>query len=220
MPLCRGRRPHLHDYDPNGCDEDMHVRAILLGASNLWFSFVMNSIALPTTSDKLDALVKEQWGILERVGSLDELTTLEKFGVLKHFSEFSVSELWDAIVRKRHADKAPQDERPNLLLPEWKVFTNPAPQYQTTDFRLRTVSPPEKYKSLISQIILVERMREVRALVGFTRIDSPGESAETEEEDIQTIAPISRKKPTWLPAIEVHGEGVFIQFNEQAIQKW
>ena len=63
-------------------------------------------------------------------------------------------------------------------------------------------------------------MREVRALVGFTRIDSPGEMAESEEEDIQAIVPISRKDPDWLPAVEVRGEGIFIQFNEQKIQQW
>jgi hypothetical protein len=33
MPICKGRRPHLHDYE-GGCD--LHVRPILLGASTGW----------------------------------------------------------------------------------------------------------------------------------------------------------------------------------------
>jgi hypothetical protein len=223
MPICSGRRPHLHDVDPEPCEH--HMRAILLGASNLWFSYVMNTIALPSTVDKLAILINDNWGMLERVGSQAELAVLEKFGQLKPFAEFSVTELWEAIEQRNHhlaqqqgADGA--ESRPNLYLPEWEVFTasnNPKP---SRDFRLRVVQPPVKYQNLISREVLVERLREVRALVGFTRIDSPGELAEDEDEDIGVIVPISRKKMTWVPAIEVRGEGIFLQFNEQEILKW
>jgi hypothetical protein len=224
--MCKGRRPHLHDIDPDECE--YHMRAILLGASNLWFSYVMNSIALPTATDKLAILVNENWGTLERVSSQAELVVLEKFGQLLAFSEFSAAEVWKAIERKRNTDQqnggqgADEDatyDRPNLFLPEWTMFTAATPP-SSPDFRLRTVPTPNKYRDLISRVVLVERMREVRALVGFTRIDSPGELAESEDEEIEVIVPISRKKPTWIPAIEVRGEGIFLEFNEQELLKW
>ncbi len=219
MPICKGRRPHLHDHDPDGCD--LHMRAILLGASNLWFPYVMNSIAIPLTSDKLDFLVLENWATMEKVNDYHELGTMEKFGLLKMFAEYPLHDVWSAIQRRKDAIDTPQnDESPDLLSPEWNAFISADEQHQTPDFRLRVVSPPDQYKGLISQVVLAERIREVRALVGFTRIDSPGEMVENEEEEIRGIVPISRKDPTWIPALEVRGEGIFIQFNESKIQKW
>ena len=219
MPICTGRRPHLHDYDPDGCD--LHVRAILLGASNLWFPFVLNTISIPNTADKLENLVAENWGELRLVEKLDELPIWEKLGKLKAFAEYSLSDLWDAInKRKSRESYSGNDEHPNLLTPEWTAFTTPASQSQTPDFRLKPVNPPAKYKDVFSQVVLVERLREVRALAGFTRIDSPGEMGESDEEEIQSISPISRKKPHWIPAIEVRGEGIFLQFKESEILNW
>jgi hypothetical protein len=34
------------------------------------------------------------------------------------------------------------------------------------------------------------------------------------------MAPLSFTKPDWVPANEVHGEGIFIQFNEDALKAW
>ena len=219
MPICKGRWPHLHDYDPDGCD--LHVRAILLGASNLWFPFVLNTISIPTTADKLANLVAENWGELSRVEKIDELAYMEKWGKLRAFAQYALSDLWDAInKRKSHKTAVETGKYPDLLIPEWEAFTNPALQSQSSDFKLKSVNSPSKYKDLISQVVLVERLREVRALAGFTRIDSPGEMAESDEEEIQAVSPISRKKPNWIPAIEVRGEGIFLQFNESEIFRW
>jgi hypothetical protein len=219
MPLCKGRRPHLHDIDPNGCD--LHVRAILLGASNIWFPFVLNTISIPNSSDKLINLVAENWGELSRVEKIDELAFMQKWGKLKPFAEYSLSNLWDVIQKRQSAENSDEsNENENLLTPEWTAFISPESQNQTPDFRLKPVDPPRNYSKVLSQVILVERLREVRALAGFTRIDSPGEMAESDEEEIHTISPISRKMPAWIPAIEVRGEGIFLQFKEDEILKW
>lgn len=219
MPICKGRRPHLHDYDPDECD--LHVRAILLGASNIWFPFVLNTISIPITADKLDLMVAENWGELSQVEKVDELAYMEKWGKLKTFAEYSLTDIWNAITKRKSSIPAVEnDERPNLLIPEWTAFTTPGLQNQTPDFRLKPVDSPKSYSKLFSQIVLVERLREVRALAGFTRIDSPGEMAESDEEEIKAISPISRKKTHWIPAIEVRGEGIFLQFKEEEILNW
>lgn len=82
------------------------------------------------------------------------------------------------------------------------------------NFKLRGVLPPANVKDFVKQVVLVERLREVTALVGFTRIDSGGE--QEDDLDIPTsTAPLARNIPTWVPASEVRGEGIFIQFNEK-----
>ena len=61
---------------------------------------------------------------------------------------------------------------------------------------------------------------KVRALVGFTRIESPGDYAEVGDFPRGQRVPLSRKEPRWVPTSEIRGEGVFLQFSEPAIEKW
>ena len=73
---------------------------------------------------------------------------------------------------------------------------------------------------MISQVVLAERLREVRALVGFTRIESPGDYTEVGNFPQEQRVPLSRKAPKWVPTSEIRGEGVFLRFSETAIEKW
>ena len=59
MPPCRGRRPHLRDYERDACN--CQTRTIILGASNTWFPVVLSTIAIPTKSKRLAQLVDEKW---------------------------------------------------------------------------------------------------------------------------------------------------------------
>lgn len=64
---------------------------------------------------------------------------------------------------------------------------------------------------LIDGVTLAHRLREVRALTGFTRL----------RPDTDTVVTPSINRPiNWLPAIEVRGEGVFIHFSEAALVPW
>ncbi len=51
--------------------------------------------------------------------------------------------------------------------------------------------------------------------MGFTRVDAP-----SDENPERGWAPLSRRDATWLPAAEVHGEGLFIQLSETAVDAW
>lgn len=218
LPACRGRHPHLREYDPNGCERQ--VQPLVLGASNLWFPLVLSSIAIPGGTERLDQLVGEQWATLQNVTSLEVLVAFRSAAMLGAFARYTNDELWKAIQRRK--EPAPADDNvEDLRLPEWQVFTATQAVPNTPDFRLRGVTPPPAFAGAISRVVLVERMREVKVLTGFTRIDSPGEGLDIDAEDeIRTIAPLSRRAPTWLPAVEVRGEGIFLQFSEEQIAEW
>lgn len=220
MPQCRARRPHLRDYDPDGCAEKM--RAVALGASNSWFPLILSTVAIPEATAKLDLLVEENWATVKYATSLEVLAAFRMAGQLGAFAQYQEREIWDAILRKRVSenDTDTSNEQSDLKTPEWVILSNPDPSRNSTDFRLRVVKAPTRYQNQIPQVVLVERLREVQAMVGFTRIDSPGELAEPGMEEITQIAPISRQKPTWVPAVEVRGEGLFIRFDEARIQSW
>ncbi len=219
MPLCLGRRPHLRDYDAKGCDR--HMRPIVLGASNSWFPIVFSSMAIPSATAKIDQLVEEQWATLKAVTSLEVVTAFKAVGQLGPLSQYADDEIWPAIERKRQpAGDEDNSDVADLKAPEWQVLTQFDPGLNSRDFRLNPAPSPAAYAGLLPHIVLVERMREVRAITGFTRLDSPGELTETGADDEIKIAPLSRKAPHWLPAVEVRGEGIFIQFDEAKIRAW
>ena len=100
------------------------------------------------------------------------------------------------------------------------MFSNPATAKESRTFKLRPVDPPSEYAQFFEKIVLVEKLREVRALVGFSRIMSPRDFDNPADLPQERRAAISRKAPTWIPASETRGEGIFFQFNEELIQKW
>ena len=220
MPICHGRRPHLRDYDEDGCER--HMRPFVLGASNAWFPVVYSSIAIPSATAKIDQLVESHWATLQAATSKDVLVAFRAIGQLGPLSAYPDDEIWQAIERKRQpTEDEDDDDGTDLKAPEWQVLTHVDPALNSRDFRLTPVSAPASYAGIIPNVVLAERMREVRAITGFTRLDSPGELTEPGADDeITTIAPLSRKPPKWLPAVEVRGEGIFIQFDEASIRTW
>ena len=88
---------------------------------------------------------------------------------------------------------------------------------QTSDWFSKMLPPGyEPY----SRTVPVERLRVVKALLGFTRIVSPGDYADLSEIPEIRRVPLARRPPAWVPASEVRGEGLFLQFRESAVVAW
>lgn len=219
MPACRGRRPQLRDLDPNGCDQE-HVRPILQGASNLWFPVMVTALSVPQASDELGRLVDDHWAVLEKATSLDVLKAFRMIGQLKDLSKYSDDQIWESIQKKNSGADEETLDADDLKSPEWKVFSNPAKAQESRTFKLRPVEPPTDFIKYFDKIVLVEKLREVRALVGFTRMMSPRDFDNVADLPPENRGKISRKDPVWLPACETRGEGVFLQFSEKMIQDW
>lgn len=67
----------------------------------------------------------------------------------------------------------------------------------------------------IGQTMLVKRLREVRVLTSFTRVDIPMPT-----DPKSRRAALSSGQIGWLPAIEVNGEGVFIRLDDERLRDW
>lgn len=224
MPMCTGRRPHLKDYDPGGCEN--RASPIALGASNLWFPVVMSVVALPVEGGEVIGLVKDRWSILQNVKSMAQVSLLRSIGQLGgELYDYSDSDIWDAIqnFRSQQSDSdVPLSAAPDLKSPEWDVFVRCDPKLNTGDFLLREIELSEGWgiSDHIAQIVLVERMREARAMIGFTRMDASGEL--TDPDLAQEIEPatLTRTSPSWIPAVDVRGEGIFVRLDEGKVQEW
>lgn len=222
LPNCRGRRPHLRDFDSGPCTEKME--AMLLGASNSWFPISLSSLSIPTGTNKLAQLVEAHWHILASATMLQILAAFRQIGNLNAFVGYSDEDIWEAVEKKRVTlDKGDTDARgADLKTPEWKVFSASILKnnIDDDDFQLTPVDAPGRYARLIKRVLLVERLREVRALIGFTRVESPWDVGSVSEIPADRRMGLSRSDPKWVPASEVRGEGIFIEFSEDAIRKW
>lgn len=219
MPACRGLHPHLGRFTNAECQEP--ARVVLLGASNSWFPITLSSLSLPTTTNAAAQVVEDHWTILKGATSLEILQAFLQIGQWPALTQCSVEELWAAVEAKRAGvDDEVGEGIDDLKIEEWQAFSEGSASANTSDFRLRPVGPPQGFEAFIAQVVLVERLREVRALLGFTRIESPGDYMDVGELPAERQAPLARSEPTWVPGSEVRGEGIFIQFNEAAIADW
>lgn len=79
--------------------------------------------------------------------------------------------------------------------------------------------PIESYNDLVrrnfSRVALLDKLRETRAFVGFSRI-----YADSNTPPAQRWKLISRTQRNWLPAVVVRGEGIFLKFNSERLAQW
>ncbi|MBX6356445.1 MAG: DUF1998 domain-containing protein [Micromonosporaceae bacterium] len=222
LPRCRGRHPHLNTYEGT-CDRELKV--LVVGASNQWFAQTLSALAVPRTdASELQARVEQYWDRLAQIGGRDVLLfARNNLAWMQDFAKWTDDELWAAIERHRasgeHAEPtAGTRGNPDLRTAEWEIFSSPRLPEVTDDFALRRDPDgvPAELKDYFADVIQAERLREVRASVGFTRLDAP----DLEDPSLVTRAPLSRDLPTWVPASEVRGEGIFLRLPEQLLADW
>ncbi|MFD6445069.1 DrmB family protein [Promicromonospora sp. NPDC060204] len=236
LPLCRGRHPHLPTFA--SVDEPCkgEVRLMLLGAANQWFPATISVLVLPSRKEpKPTDVVAEVLGLppaqLTKLTSLEQVSGWRQFApesMTAKFAGISGEDLWKAIrVAKGElpplspAAAGPVGYDPNhLLVPEWRTLTHPD-QFLAEDrrngFKVHPVPVASTLGSVVHEVVAVDRIRKANAFIGFTRIDA----LDRVGDDAARIAPIAISgKPTWAPATEDRGEGVFIRFSEHVVDAW
>jgi hypothetical protein len=214
LPHCRGRHPHLQTFGP--CTEQLKL--MVLGASNLWFGQSISALHLPQ-EDPISATLADHWAIVSAQPDLAVLHAIVGGMPTMHaLRELSAEQLWAAVESERHRrEQAPvEDERSDLLDAEWQLLSHPTTTKQDDDFRAIPTPTPPEFDPLLQQVVQVERLREVQAMTGFTRVDGPTPG----EAGIARRAPLSRGHVGWVPAVERRGEGVFLELRAELISAW
>src|SRR5262249_884012 len=98
LPACRGRRPHLRDYEERCAEE---AKAILLGASNSWFPIVLSVLSIPVASGRLEQLVEEHWAVLGKTTSKEMVAFAQSIGQLAPLAKYTVDQVWAAVEARR-----------------------------------------------------------------------------------------------------------------------
>ena len=213
---CRGRRPWLAAGNET-CD--CQPRALQRGASNLYFPVLESALSIPPWSDALQEALGVYWNPIISTQPNDRATFIrilarnELAPVLNELgldSEELGRQIEDRLSRYN------DDAILNIRQEEYRqlAFGADTANKDAREFEVRNVPVPNSLRQYFSRVVRVVRLREVRALKGFTRINPPG------DDDSPDIAAISVGEPGWLPAIEVRGEGIFLAFNEETLLQW
>lgn len=214
LPRCRGRHPHLQHYEH--CDQPLKL--MVLGAANMWFGITISALHLPQ-DDPVAATIAQHWDILSSQTNPEVLAAVVAgMPALHVLRELSTAQLAAAVDEERQkCAAATNDEEPSgLLEEEWELLSHPTTTRQDDDFRAIPTATPAPYTSLLEQVVQVERLREVQAMLGFTRIDAPGPG----ELRPGFRGPLSLGQVSWVPAVERRGEGIFLQLREESVASW
>lgn len=217
---CKGHMPWL-EANSETCGEELKV--LNRGASNLYFPVEDSALSIPPWSDAFHAALEVDWDTLAGADE-DQLESLVKllYKNLEDDFNMSVEDICDEIIRRKKYLANPETE--DLKYDELCSFTG-EPLYEYTshhfddsDFRKTEQKVPEGLSEFVSRSVRVDRLKEVRALKGFTRIN---QAASFFEEGISGFGKItSNPNIKWLPAIEVRGEGIFFNLEDSVLDSW
>ena len=214
---CTGRRPWFGPANrERGCEAGPWV--ILRGASNAYFSVVASALSIPPYSDPIQLAIEPYLEILSRLDTPDKIASASDLGLLGDLLEqFTAEQVLEAV---RGGTPTVERLRPD----EYRAFLDPPmPAQPPHQFEVEHVGVPTgRNAGLFETVAEATRLREVRALRGFTRIESGfdiGELADVAELQVD-MAPLGPARLRWRPAVELRGEGVFLSLDEEAVRTW
>ena len=216
LPNCRGRHPHLMSFE-EGCSEA--TRAMVLGASNQWFGLVASALYIPSATGELEAAVERGWRYLRDATDDGILRyALQNHPELRGLAQaHSFEAIRTEVERRRRQEEGALPIEPvDLLAREYEVIANPGSALDDPDFSADTMDTPSRWANLLERVVRVGRLRETRAMVGFTRVDAP----EWGQAVSGWRAPISRGRVDWVPAAATHGEGIFLVLRPDVVHSW
>lgn len=207
---CQGRRPWL------GADADepctANPRVVQRGASNIYFSVVESALDIPPWSDELQKKIGMRWAMLEQAPDSNarrQLIQALRLSVITGKTDDELAEIIEDRIRRL------QSPDRNIRWEEYQQFIlHTQPFGENTEFEIRPAPAPPELAGWLGIVVRATRLREVRALRGFTRVFPP-----TPGED-DRISRIAAGPTNWLPAVENRGEGVFVQLRLDRVRDW
>ncbi len=221
---CEGKRPWLKPNAREDCDQ--WNRLLIRTASNAYFSQVVRVLSIPESDAPVNETVEQHWDILKKVKEVHDLETLGDLvdTVQSVRNKFADQKILQSIQARRTgtADNRPAKQvelDAFLAAPEGSGDDVPV----GPDYHARRL-PRRKWKQSslsdgIDAVVQLHRLREVAALVGFTRLDAalPGVDGEYESDVTRAVLD---ENPSWFPATENRGEGIFLSLSPGLVAEW
>lgn len=220
---CRGTRPWLGPGNREGCGEPN--RLLIRSASNAYFPQLMSVISIPDTQSPVDDVVRALWeDFLADVESAADLDKVRKKPTPAAKLEGLDDEAVLTSINRVRGGASGLDR--SIKEVEFEALTEANDELGSDkpggDFFARALPASmwnANWAQQIERIVLVHRLREVIAQVGFTRFEAAGPDIDGELDLGVQVAPLA-VDASWLPAVENHGEGIFLEFKASAVEEW
>jgi hypothetical protein len=228
---CEGHRPWLgpvaREMSCVNPDTGKHNsnRLLVRSASNAYFSQVLSVISLPNADEALRESIDQVYeDFLQYAEEVDDVKRdRKKQKVASALEGFSNETVWAEVQRRKNnivpEDKTIKQVEIETLLSQSNEVGEDIPEgdFYARNHSLSGLSP--SLQNHIKRIVLVHRLREVIAQVGFTRFEPAIPDVDGELK--LPVSPASLDVDiSWVPATENKGEGIFLAFQEEAIAQW
>lgn len=219
LGFCSGRRPWLGDDKNESCSEAM--RFLLRSASHAYFPVMASVIHIPDPDADVRDRVGKVYDTIKNAKSPAQIDVLRDLvdDVRKHLEGVKAEAAFAELARRRDghapAQKKPKEAEVEVLLAADASKSNERFSIQSVPLKKTRKGPI----ALVDRLVLLPRLTEVRALVGFTRFEAKGTDIDGELDIGAEVARIDDPL-TWLPAVENAGEGFFFSLSEEKLAKW
>jgi hypothetical protein len=227
---CSGRQPWQRFEAAETCGETPQV--LQRGATNVYFALVQSAIDIPPESNyasfsdlAVEVINTPEFEIIRSAptGPLSDMLAqqlAEQFDTtLETVMSIVQSHVESESGAASQSDVATDES--DLATEEWLAFQSEREEDDDRDrFITKLVdflepgcnssAAAQVLHAKIGRVILATRLREVRALVSFSRY----------RPDARQLAPDLGRGLAWLPAIEVFGEGLFLSLDEGQVSAW
>lgn len=235
---CSGAQPW--QPDKFGCQEVPQV--LQRGTATLYFPELVSSIDIPPYSDQVPGDLSDVNRtvrnhrlfplIVETIDEPDDPLVDNAINRVATAAKTTREIVVNLAKKEKNQGEAVQEpQNIDLQSDEWAaLITKHETVGHKSNFVTRHPEPPllrvqdqasaslHALTGLLNQVVLVDRLREVRALTGFTRINPGAPPVKVNELGATSIH--ARGSQDWYPAVEVFGEGVFLTLNEERLQAW
>lgn len=237
---CTGRHPWKNSKEP--CGEYPHV--LQRGGSSVYFPIAVSSLVIPPYSSQLTAKIQGSPFFSDLKKAITEsIKTFSSIGmeVTQEMKEKIISQKISEYASKIGRDIGHEEDSVKpVLMRRWSGNTDDS--YTTTSVKYRA----EEYEALSGEVVqedkngefvrestdvkqyglpyvknvsLIHKVREVQALVGFSRLEPVEDDNANNEAKIKKVS-IKEDNTNWYPGYDVRGEGIFIELNDDAIDEW
>lgn len=212
---CSGREPWIEGSQTARCDET--PRAMQRGASNLYFPVTYSALSIPPWSGELFSELQISWGALKRYPP-----ELQNEHISVYAEEYAVMHGMtpdEYSVHVRRLLEMENELTADDIRPQEYFALRSDREEKTSEFETRLEPMPADMSEHFKTLVRVQRLKEVRALVSFKRIHP---HVDLVNPGVGSFGRLSAEdaRIDWLPAIEVRGEGIFVEFSREKIKTW
>lgn len=222
--LCTGHHPYNNTKTMCGC----YPKTVQRGASSVYFPVTYSSLVIPPFADKLNERIEQSKAFDECCTIISDEDSEEKEEKIRRkLSKWAeriameignpVAEVEKILRRKwlEHTDKVDVTSI-RYKIQEYQALSGEitASDAGLGDFIREEMDISEYHLPHIKSISLIDKVRVVNALLGFSRVTP----VMTQKD--KGFVNIKEPSTRWYPAYEVRGEGIFIEFDSEEIDEW